>query len=144
MVLVEATRPKYCNSCARMHESQEYSGPEYRQTTIRTIVATDTGWKASGIGQGRCQTPWCGVVLEAITREIPLHLSTFECPKCRAADGLNYNVTRIETSDESFEFEVDISCKRCSGRKSVKSLLKTLLDVVKVRIGPDGISVEKS
>ena len=76
-------------------------------------------------------------------QRIPIETSEFHCPTCSEIETLEYLIQRIAKGPDGFEFEVLIQCNRCSKKRSLKKLLKSLMDVVKLEIKPTGIVLKK-
>ena len=45
---------------------------------------------------------------------------------------------------DGFTFEVRITCRNCQHKKSFIGIVKAILDIIKLKIGPDGIEISKS
>jgi hypothetical protein len=112
---------------------------------VRVIESRATGWLAKGVGHiyGSQRCPRCGMMYDTILRAIPIHCSTFTCPKCKAAEHLSFKVARIDAALHEFNFEVDIECARCNRRNSIKAAIKSVLDIGKIKVGPSGVTLEK-
>jgi DNA-directed RNA polymerase subunit M/transcription elongation factor TFIIS len=78
-----------------------------------------------------------------VHQRIPIETSEFHCPSCNERETLEYLLQRIAEGPQGFEFEVVIQCKRCSKKRSMKKLLKSLMEVVKLEIKPTGITLKK-
>jgi hypothetical protein len=113
---------------------------------ITSIKADEKGWLAKGKGNAivRRHCPMCHQIYEAILHEVPILCESFTCPNCGKSETLHYRINSIEADKEAFEFEVVIECKTCSKKRSLKKMIKGLLEIVKLEVGPLGISVKKA
>jgi len=86
--------------------------------------------------------------MKTIRQEIELAASSFECPTCHLSDTLEYQIEKVEprTKDlnDGFTFEVKITCRNCAHKKSFKGIVKAILDVIKLKVGPDGVEISKA
>lgn len=130
--------PHVCRMC------QE--GIWHPRVTINSIKADDSKWVAKGTGKTtskyvRCLR--CKAIYEHIIHTVPVLCEPFNCPKCGQSENLKYKVNSITTEKDSFEFEVEIECETCSNKRSIKKMLKSLFDILKIEVGPSGIIVKK-
>ena len=111
---------------------------------MESVKAIDYGIETTG----HVECPICGVAIQTVRREIELAASTFECPTCHSTETLRYDIESVtqRTGDlkDGFTFNVKVTCDRCPHKKSFKSVIKSILDVVTLRIDPDGVEVSKS
>lgn len=130
LVVVEVIQ---CRTCG--HRSLQHAA-----VTFESIKRSRDGWKAGG----HAICPECGAAAQAIKKDIPVLASTFECPKCHSTDTLKYEIQNIEQVEQGeFEFEVEIKCSKCDKKVSFKKILKAILDVMSIKIGPEGVTVSK-
>lgn len=137
---IEIIFPALCSRCG-----WDKDGPYHIQ--ISSIKAQDTGWVASGQGNAeqvevRCNMCWSYYM--AIRQVIPILCGPFSCPKCGSSESLQYKINSVTTTKDSFQFEVEIECKPCSKKLSLKKVIKDILKVINVEIGPTGITVKKA
>jgi hypothetical protein len=115
--------------------------------SIKEIESADDGWKLSGTGDLQfsryCSCPICGMMCTGLLQTIPIECSTFKCPNCGQDDSLRYAVLRITANGTAFTFEAEIACSKCQKRAWFKTIIKKLLSLVKIKVGPTGISVEQ-
>ncbi len=90
----------------------------------------------------RCKR--CGELFVLLGKEIPVECAPFPCPKCGEQQDLEFKIEHIAMEEDSFTFEAKISCKRCNKKKSLKNILQKILEVVKISVGPTGVTVSKS
>jgi len=110
---------------------------------IRSIESKDDGWTAKGVGSiESVKCTLCGMMYDAILHAIPIQCSSFTCQICGTNESLIYKVNRIDTAFHQFEFEVEINCNRCNKKRGLKSLIKSILDVVKIKVTPTSVTVE--
>jgi hypothetical protein len=111
--------------------------------TMESVKAIEHGVETTG----HVACPRCGMAIKAVRREIEVAASTFECPTCHRSDTLEYKIESVapRTADlkDGFTFDVTVTCRSCPHKKSFKSVLKAILDVIKIRVGPDGVEVSK-
>jgi len=111
---------------------------------LESVKRTEHGWKT----RGHYFCPGCGEAVQRVRHEIELAASTFQCPKCKRVDSLEYEIDHV-TKDNGkgktgFSFSVIVNFSQCKNRKSIKKIIKSIFDVVKIKIGPDGVEIEKS
>ena len=131
--------PDICPSChERMQPGQQ------SHLTMESVKAIEHGVETTGHVYCRM----CGMAIKTVRREIEVAASTFECPTCHHSDTLKYQIESVtpRTGDlkDGFTFDVKVTCGSCPHKKSFKSIIKAVLDVAKVRVGPDGVEVSKS
>lgn len=111
---------------------------------IKSIESREDGWNAKGVGEiQQVKCPHCGMIYDAILHAVPICCSSIACPKCHKTEKLSYRIHRIDTAFHQFEFEVEIRCERCKKKRTLKRLIDSLLDVVKIKVSPTGVTVEK-
>jgi len=122
------------------------------------VLLADAGVKISSIkiendewtARGRVEEPMnagcpqCGKIYKAIMHSIPILCEPFKCPKCDSDESLQYKVKSITSAAEGCEFEASIACKICNKKRSLKRTIKSFFDVVKLKVGPTGITVENA
>jgi hypothetical protein len=88
------------------------------------------------------------MAIKTVRREIELAASTFRCSKCGHDDTLEYEIENVapRTNDlkDGFTFDVSVTCGHCKRKKSFKKILKSVLDVIKIKVGPDGVEIGKA
>lgn len=113
---------------------------------IYAAEVDDEEWRAQGHGQiisRRCRT--CSAKYSAILEAIPVHLGRFECPKCGSSESISYKVDRLDCSNVfEFDFEVRIVCDKCRKKKTLSTVLKNILKVVRIEVGPSGVTVKNA
>jgi len=129
-----------CRSCMRgeMHPNV---------MSISSIKAEEFKWVAKGKGlpeDNRTFCARCGALYREITHTVPILCEQFDCPKCGKAEKLHYKVNSITTEENQFEFEVEIECQGCSKKRSLKKILKSILEIIKLEVGPTGITVKNA
>ena len=133
-VIMQSTRCSHC----------DFDSSENATVTLETIKRHTDGWKAGG----HATCPKCGAAAIAINKEIPVLASTFKCPSCDHSDTLKYAIQKIEQTDKSkpgeFDFEVEIKCSKCPKKFSFKKIIKAILDVISIGVGPEGVKVSKA
>lgn len=86
--------------------------------------------------------------LTSIKKKIPIVAANFKCPTCNKKSKLKYKITKIKQKDETkpheFEFQVDISCSKLSHRFSYKKIIDSILNVMSINVGPEGVKISKS
>jgi len=111
--------------------------------TMESVKAIEHGIETTG----HVECPRCGVAIQTVRHEIELAASTFECPTCHRTETLRYDIESVtpRTGDlkDGFTFDVKVTCDRCTHKKSFKSVIKSILGVVTLRVGPDGVEVSK-
>lgn len=115
--------------------------------SISTIRSKEDGWIAKGEGhilQGRCPRPGCSVMFQSVLRAIPIQFALFPCPTCKESQTFEPRIHSIEATNESFQFEVSIICKKCGKKKSLKKILEKILEVVKIEVKPTGITIKNA
>jgi hypothetical protein len=86
----------------------------------------------------------CRAIYDAIMHSIPIQCAPFPCPKCHELQNLRYELTSVTTEKEEFEFEVVIECAKCQKKRSLSKALRKIFEIIKVEVGPTGISIKKS
>jgi hypothetical protein len=115
---------------------------------ISSIESTPAGWVAAGAARiercehGYCRT--CGRVFELARREIPLQYPSLTCTTCDRQGRVEFHVTAIRRGEDEIEFQARGECQECRGRKSFTKVLRGLLDVLSIELGPGGITVKKA
>lgn len=80
-----------------------------------------------------------------ILESIPVHLASFECPRCHKSENVSYEVKRIACLNEfEFEFEARIVCETCKRKNTLSKILKNILKVVRIEVGPTGVTVKNA
>ena len=132
---VVLTNPVSCAMCGALHTPFELQAI--------SIESLDEGWLAHGKGQQFIAScPMCGATYQAVRNTIPIHCASLPCPRCGDHQELDVDVKRVEVNSEAVEFEAILRCRRCAKRKSVRKVINSILGAVKIKVGPDGISVE--
>lgn len=119
------------------------------QVNIDSIESQDVGWVLHGVGKHKtskvlCRCPNCGAMYQTLLYAIPIECASFPCPKCHQLQNLEFKVHHIQVEKDYFEFEAEISCKKCGNKKSLKKALKKVMDVLKITVGPNGVTVSKA
>ena len=135
------TSPTGCSQC-------NYAEKYPFHISITSITAEDEGWLAKGEGHRmrvNRHCPLCGQSYQALINAIPILCEPFNCPQCGKSETLHYKVNNITIDDKhSFEFEVEIECKICSKKRSLKKAVKELFGIIKLEVSPTGISVKNA
>jgi uncharacterized protein YbaR (Trm112 family) len=126
-----------CDQCGRRN-------PAYYFVRVESIRRTDDGWIADGEGRRYIYCGDCAQMYEAISHAIPIQCEPFACPGCKGFEDLQYNIIRIDAKQFTFEFTVEIGCKKCKRKRTLKKLIERLLQVAKIEISPTGISIKKN
>ncbi len=139
LVRVES-RPLLCPYCNYMFEDGQSS-----HLIIESVKRIEHGLMSGGV----VMCPNCGDALRTIQSEIELAASTFQCPLCHSNDTLGYQIEKVEPQaghdlTKGFTFEVKVTCSKCSHKKSFQRIVKSILDVIKLKVGPDGVEVSKA
>ncbi len=136
--VIHILHPPVCRSCGgRLH---------YR-IKIVSIEAQDTHWDLRGKGKleknagPKLFCPECGSILETLEYMIPIECASFSCPNCGQLQHLEYKIQRIEVANDAFQFEAKITCRKCGNTKSFKEVIKKILGVLKITVGPTGVTV---
>jgi len=74
--------------------------------------------------------------------KVPIQCEDLKCPKCDVSEHLTYHVRQID--NEKLTFTVVITCRRCHRERTLSKVLSKLLSLVKISIGPVGISANSS
>ena len=117
------------------------------EVQVSSIEATEDSWIVHGKGKlvhisKHC--PMCGLMYCAVMRTISIQCEPFQCPRCGEREHLEYSVQKINAEDASFEFVAEIRCAKCRNKKSLKKVVKQILEVLKIEIGPSGITVKNA
>jgi hypothetical protein len=130
--------PDFCPACGQRYEPGQQS-----HLTMESVKVIEYGVETTG----HVSCPKCGMTIKTVRREIEVAASTFECPTCHRSDTLKYEIESVtpRTSDlhDGFTFDVKVTCRKCPHKTSFKSVIKAVLDVAKIRVGPDGVEVSK-
>jgi hypothetical protein len=106
---------------------------------LKHVESLPTGW----IAQGQVtHCPMCAAAARAIRQEIPILASEFRCPTCDKLEKLDYRISRVsETKDHGagYEFEVEITCKDCSRKRTLRNFTQSLSGATKVEVTPGGV-----
>lgn len=112
------------------------------------IIESDLsrGWKLEGEGvmDAKCRCPRCGMIYNAVNKRIPIECGNYSCPNCNETSNLEYNVCKIEQNDHEFTFKAEIFCRKCYKKNIVIRALKKILNIRKIEITRNGITVERS
>ena len=105
----------------------EHSSVDVQLVPVMTSVErVEEGWKLSG----RVHCPACFDAIALLQKHIPIETSAFHCPSCNEIETLEYILQKIAEGSAGFEFEVRIQCNRCSKKRSLKKLLKSLFEML--------------
>jgi hypothetical protein len=118
---------------------------EIPQVEIVQIRAGETGWQTVGTitSTGRfCDS--CGAFYVELRNRIPVEIAEYPCPKCDKSDLLEYRIERIERTDDGYAFAASVQCKGCNRRSLFRRLLDQLNRVTKIKVGVDGVELERS
>jgi C4-type Zn-finger protein len=111
---------------------------------LESIRTKGDGWRATG----SVKCPGCGVALTSLKKQIPIVAANFKCPTCNKKSKLKYKITKInqkgETKPQEFEFQVDISCSKLTHKFSYKKIIDSILNVMSINVGPEGVKISKS
>lgn len=89
----------------------------------------------------RC--PYCYAAARALRREIPIVACEFLCPICQKLEDLEYQISQLnmlEDQKDGFEFVVEISCKTCTRKRTLRKFKDSLAATAEVNINPEEIS----
>ena len=111
---------------------------------VSSVTSEVDGWTTKGRGEFAWPICECGAYYEAVMHSIPIHCAPFRCPKCGEDEHLKYALKSLTTDKQMFEFEVQIQCNKCHNKRSLSTLLRKVLEVVKLEVGPTGITIKKS
>ncbi len=114
---------------------------------LSSIISKEHGWELEGIGkldQEFIRCPACAQMPDGVANIIPIECHSYHCPKCGQSDSLEYKVQKIEASGNDFLFEAQINCKKCGKKSFFHSVLKNILDLVKIELSPAGITIKKN
>lgn len=134
---IRVVHPSGCNMCGF------FTKKSYYEIRIVSVDSLAEGWVVRGKGhtiERIC--PGCGQVYEALAYAIPIHCSSFPCPKCGELQNFHYRIQSIKTDKDSFEFEAEIECKECKKKKSFTKMIRKILNVINLEISPKGITVK--
>lgn len=101
------------------------------------------GWKLRGTGRVRATCPNCGAMYDAVLATIPIECASYTCPDCGGTQSLKYNVQRVEAKGSEFTFQAEITCSKCSKKKSLIETLKNVLNLRKLEVKLTGITIER-
>jgi predicted RNA-binding Zn-ribbon protein involved in translation (DUF1610 family) len=110
----------------------------------------DNAWIATGKGKilrnssFRTHCPHCAQYYTAIAEYIPIATKPFACPECGKTQIFSFQITQVREENNAFEFEVIFRCQDCGKRRSFKKLLKDILKIIKLEIGPTGVTVKNA
>jgi hypothetical protein len=134
-LIVIATR-EHCVFCGQF-------GPAGPRATVVSAKVVDASWVISGrLELHGSPCPRCAAWMAAIVQDIPIQCDTFTCPECRTAEHLAYRVTQIDS--DALRFTATIKCGKCGRKRTLRKVLTKLLSVLKISVGPLGISATGS
>ncbi|HHG3603290.1 TPA: hypothetical protein ACPVZ0_004701 [Vibrio parahaemolyticus] len=150
MSVIKALRvvsPNICDCCT--------SGERhYSNVMVTQVKSTQSSWNLAGVGELRDVTsacPFCGAMYEAVERIVPIHVKTLSCPNCKEIDSLELSVGDIkhssslsESGDLEFEFQAELKCTRCHGKKSFSQKVWDILSASELEITLTGIRVKRA
>ena len=123
-----------CRSCGHAFEGSAH------KVTLTGIAREGTGW----VGKGTVMScPYCGAAASAIRKEIPIVASEFRCPICHKHEDLEYQIAQLnmlEDQKDGFEFVVEISCKPCTRKRTIRKFKDSLTGTTEVNVNPEDIT----
>lgn len=131
--------PSLCSDCLR---GMKHSGYE-DIISIDVAEARDVYWVLQGSGQYRGFCPQCGKLYVALEHIIPIECASFPCPNCNLLQNLEYKIQRIQVEKGTFQFEAKIICKKCNKKFTFQKTLEKIFSILKVTVGPTGITISK-
>ena len=148
---ITITSPSICPMCGRSDEVLPYD------IRLTKIEAKSEGWIAKGTGmttqkklllpnQGYVKhtCPLCMSHYIALQHTIPVLCSPFQCPSCGEEETFRFSIHQLLEKEDEFEFEVELICKQCEKKKTLKKLISGFLSVIKLEVSPTGISVKNA
>jgi len=134
------TNPEFCPYCEYQFKQGENS-----HLVMESVRRLDHGI----ISKGVVKCPRCGDAIRTVQHEIEVAASTFKCPTCHLSDTLEYQIENVEPKaghdlKKGFTFEVKVTCKKCTHKESFKKIIEAILNVIKLKVGPDGVEVSKA
>ncbi len=134
----------YCPKCGEFQAFYPKKNLVYKKNQIEIECDNCKGKTSfSGNIKIRCCSN-CHFIYRAIMRTIPIQCAEFPCPKCGESQNLHPKIRNIKTDLQTFEFEVEIECKKCKKKKSLTNLIQRLFEIVKIEVKPTGISIKQS
>jgi DNA-directed RNA polymerase subunit RPC12/RpoP len=113
-------------------------------------------WKAEGDGWHRMGNlesrkeicHGCGNIYMKILYKPPIVTEPFSCPKCGGKEKLLHSVKHLYLLEEEFDklefqFEVEIVCEKCNKKRFFVELIRDIMKIAKIEIGPGGIKLGK-
>lgn len=112
------------------------------QARVTRAKVADGAWVASGHLDVHPAffCPNCGQSLAEVEHEVPIQCAGLTCPKCGLKENLSYGIRELD--NEELTFTVVIECRKCSRKKTISKVLSKLLSLVKISVGPVGISAK--
>jgi DNA-directed RNA polymerase subunit M/transcription elongation factor TFIIS len=148
---ITITSPSACPICGSSVQTSPYD------IHLTEINAKDEGWVAKGQGSAspkrlylpneeyvdvichRCETHY-----RALQHTIPILCAPFHCPNCGKDEMFHFVIHHIAEREDMFEFEVELICKQCAKKRTLKKMISGLLSVIKLEVSPTGISVKNA
>lgn len=100
-------------------------------------------WIAHGSGTLNtwCNCPMCAMQVHEVLEQSIYISKEFPCPKCGKKGDFNYYIKKIDNKkDNSFEFLLEIVCKKCSN-----GLVQKIFDSIRfksIELKTDGLKIE--
>jgi uncharacterized Zn finger protein len=122
-----------CPSCG--HTTSDFE--------ILDITRNDTGWDARGRYRP-ITCAMCGQVHEALVDRVPIECAGYECPKCGPAGTMKSSIVKVAKDESGYLFSATLRCDRCKWRQRFRKLVKPLLKLRRLKVGPTGVELELS
>jgi hypothetical protein len=113
---------------------------------VTSLETLERARVAQGKGRVRKYCGRCGQEYEALANAIPIECENIPCPKCNETQHIVFkvqslkNIQHASPDEASFEFTVEMSCRRCTKKKEFTAILKKLLSILKIEVKTAGIS----
>ncbi|MEZ5581457.1 MAG: hypothetical protein R3F37_00490 [Candidatus Competibacteraceae bacterium] len=145
-------RPPLCRECLVNHGLKDQDPNDIFHVSVTTIKSVDDGWVTEGRGllsyaKNNEYAPVmcfsCGQAISALVNILPIECENFACPKCGSTEEMDFKVSKIERKDAGFDFEASLICKACKRKNIFSKFIAKLFDLIKIEIGPTGITLKK-
>lgn len=129
--------PSMCPHCVRALN-------DHPSVSVSVIEQLDNnGWNLSGTGKTQEHCRYCSQIYDALILAIPIQCSSLTCPRCGKTNKLRCIVRTVEKQGADFTFQAEIICSKCKTINTIKEMLKNILNIKRIKVGPDGISIER-
>lgn len=129
--------PNMCPCCVMALDDR----PSVSVSVIEQL--DNNGWNLRGTGKTQERCRYCSQIYDALISAIPIQCSSLSCPGCRKTNKLRYTIKAVEKQGADFTFQAEIICSTCKTTSTIKEILKNIFNIKKIKIGADGISIER-